>query len=143
VAIVAERRLAEAPVGKEQNEMARDSYSLLHFPMVAGVILIALGIEKTIAHVDEPLSQVGAFALVGGLAVYLLAHVAFRFRNVRSISRQRLALAVVLLAAVPIADGPDALVALAAVAAAMVGLIAYESTHFAAGRDDVRHGGAR
>ena len=56
VAIVAARRLAEKPVGREQNEMARDSYSFLHFPMVAGVVLIALGLKKTIAHVDEPLS---------------------------------------------------------------------------------------
>ena len=35
--------------------MARDSYSFLHFPMVAGVVLIALGMKKTIAHVEEPL----------------------------------------------------------------------------------------
>ena len=43
VAIVAGRRLAAAPVGKGENEMARDSYSYLHFPMVAGIVLVALG----------------------------------------------------------------------------------------------------
>jgi low temperature requirement protein LtrA len=140
VAIVAERRLSSAAVGKEQNEMARDSYSFLHFPMVAGVVLVALGMKKTIAHVDDHLRPETAFALVGGLALYLLAHVAFRYRNVRSINRQRLVLAVVLLAAVPVADEVAALTALAAVAVAMTGLITYEALRFSDGRDLVRHG---
>ena len=139
VAIVAERRMSSAPVGKVQNEIARDSYSMLHFPMVAGVILIALGLKKTLAHVDEPLSQVGAFALVGGLSIYLLAHVGFRLRNVRTWNRQRLLVALVLAAAVPVADRPAALVVLGAVVAVMVALIAYESTRFSEARDRIRH----
>lgn len=142
VAIVAARRLGSAAVGKEQNEMARDSYSLLHFPMVAGVVLIALGMKKTIAHVGDPLAPETAFALVGGLAVYLLAHVAFRYRNIHSINVQRLVLAVALLAFVPFADEPDALVTLAVVSGSMVLLIAYEVIRFAAGREQIRHAGA-
>ena len=55
VALVAARRLAEAEVGREQNEMARDSYSILHFPMVAGIVLVALGMKKTLGHVEDPL----------------------------------------------------------------------------------------
>ena len=47
------------------------------------------------------------------MAIYLLAHVAFRFRNIHTINRQRLVLAILLLALVPVADGPDALVTLA------------------------------
>ncbi|MGH9164968.1 MAG: low temperature requirement protein A [Acidimicrobiales bacterium] len=139
VALVAERRLIAAAVGREQNEIARDSYSLMHFPMIAGVVLIALGMKKTIAHVDQPLAPETAFALVGGLAVYLLAHVAFRYRNIHSINRQRLVLAVVLLALVPLADEVDALAALGGAALLMVGLITYEAIRFAEGRDKVRH----
>ncbi len=139
VALVAERRLSAAPVGKEQNEIARDSYSLLHFPMVGGVVLIALGLKKTIGKVDEPLSQVTAFALVGGVAIYLLAHVGFRLRNVRTLNRQRLIVAVVLMVAVPVADRPDALVTLAALTLVMCALIAYEAVRFKAGRHLVRH----
>jgi low temperature requirement protein LtrA len=115
----------------QQNEMARDSYSFLHFPMVAGVVLIALGLKKTIAHVGDPLTQETAFALVGGLAIYLLAHIAFRWRNVHSINKQRLVVAVALCAFVPFADQPDALVALAIATLAMIALIAYEAIHLA------------
>ena len=84
VAIVAARRLAKAPEGRERNEIARDSYSYLHFPMVAGIALIAVGIKRTIAHVDEPLRLVSAVALLGGAAMYLFAHVAFRLRNMHT-----------------------------------------------------------
>jgi low temperature requirement protein LtrA len=139
VALVAERRLSEAAVGEQQNRMARDSYSLLHFPMVAGVVLIALGLKTTLAHVGDPLGQVPAFALVGGLAIYLLAHVAFRLRNVRTFNKQRLLVSVVLLATVPFADEPDALVTLAAVTVVLWTMIGYEATRFAAARDRVRH----
>jgi low temperature requirement protein LtrA len=139
VALVAARRLAEQPVGRAQNEMARDSYSFLHLPMVAGVVLIALGMKKTLAHVDDPLVPETAFAMVGGLAIYLFAHIAFRLRNVGSINKQRLLLAIALVAFTPFADRPAALVTLAIITSAMVTLIAYEATHFAEARDQIRH----
>ncbi len=82
VALVAERRLSKAVAGRERNEVARDSFSYLHFPMVAGIVLLALGLKKTLAHVADPLELVPAVAALGGTALYLLAHVAFRWRNV-------------------------------------------------------------
>ena len=89
VAIVAERRLARAAAGRERNAMARDSYSYLHFPMVAGIVLVALGLKKTLGHVGDPLATVPAAAMLGGGAVYLLAHVAFRWRNLHTVNRHR------------------------------------------------------
>jgi len=91
-------------------------------------------VKKTIALV-----ALTAFALVGGLAVYLLAHVAFRLRNVQSVNKQRLLLAALLLLFVPVADQPDAIVTMAIVTTAMVVLIAYEATHYAEARDQIRH----
>ena len=73
VALVASRHLAELPPGREQNEVARDSYSYLHFWMVAGIVLAALGLKTTIAHVGDALALVPAVALLGGVAMYLLA----------------------------------------------------------------------
>src|SRR5689334_8723918 len=76
VSLVAARRLENAEPGRERNEIARDSFSFLHFPMVAGIVLVALGIEQTLAHVGKHLHVVPAAALFGGAALYLLAHVA-------------------------------------------------------------------
>jgi low temperature requirement protein LtrA len=137
VAIVAERKLHEA-TGGERNRMARDSYSYLHMPMVAGIVLIALGMKKTLEHVDEPLKWQPAVALCGGAALYLLAHIAFRERNVHSLNVQRLVTAVILLALIPVAHEVEALVALAIVAVLLVGLIAFEAIHLREARARVR-----
>ena len=71
-------------------------------------------------------------------ALYLLGHIGFRLRNVGTLNRQRLATAVLLLALISVATHVDALVALAGVAVAMCGLIAYEATRFAEARARVR-----
>jgi low temperature requirement protein LtrA len=127
VAIVTERRLVQAPEGRVRNELARDSYSYLHFPMVAGIVLAALGLEETLAHVDEPLDVVHAFALLGGTAIYLLAHVVLRLRKARTVNVERLALAVVLLALIAAAVKIDALITIAAVNVLIWAMIAYET----------------
>jgi low temperature requirement protein LtrA len=139
VALVAERRLTNAAVGREQNEIARDSFSYLHFPMVAGIVLLALGMKKTLEQVGDPLETVPDVALLGGTAVYLLAHVAFRWRNVHRFSTGRLICALVLFALIPLGEELDALVMLALLAVLLAALIAYETTHFAELREKMRH----
>jgi low temperature requirement protein LtrA len=139
VALVAERRLAAAPTGREQNEMARDSYSYLHFPMIAGIVLVALGLEQTLAHVGDPLRTVPAFALLGGVAAYLLGHVAFRYRHIHTVNRRRLGLAILLLALLPLAIEIPALATLAIVATLLWLLIAYETRVYGDARYQLRH----
>ena len=139
VALAAERRLARAAVGREQNEIARDSYSYLHFPMVAGIVLGALGLKKTIGHVGDPLELIPATALLGGASLYLLAHVAFRWRNLHSLNRQRLLVALLLLALIPAGVTLPALATLALLAALLTLLIAYEAIRFADARSRIRH----
>jgi low temperature requirement protein LtrA len=143
VALVAERRLTRAAEGRERNEIARDSFSYLHFPMVAGIVLLALGLKKTLAHVDDELATVPAVAMLGGTALYLLAHVAFRWRNVHRFSTARLVCAVVLVALVPLAVAIPALAILALLAVLLAVLIVYETIAFAALRDRMRHQLAR
>jgi low temperature requirement protein LtrA len=141
VALVSARRLERAEVGREQNELARDSYSLLHFPMVAGIVLVALGLKKTIGDVSDPLDPVPAFALAGGLGLYLLALVAFRYRHIHTINAQRLALGLALFAIVPLVAEVPALVAVVLVTAPVWALIAYETISYGESRGEVRHGG--
>jgi low temperature requirement protein LtrA len=138
VALVAARRLARASVGREQNEMARDSYSYIHFVMVAGIVLLALGLKKTLGDFDDPLEVEPAFALLGGFALYLLGHVAFRYRNIRTINRQRLALAVLLFALLPVALEVSALVMLVIVNVLVWAMIVYETITYGESRARVR-----
>jgi low temperature requirement protein LtrA len=138
VAIVAGRRLVDAELGRVQNEMARDSYSYIHLMMVAGIVLVALGLKKTIGHFGDHLDTVPAFALLGGLALYLLGHVAFRYRHVHTINRQRLLLAVALLILVPVGTEVPALLALGVVNVLVWTMIAYETRSYGEGRQRVR-----
>ena len=135
---LADRRLSRATPGKEQNELARDAYSLIHFPMVAGIVLAALGLKTTLAHVGDALDTVPAVALVGGVGLYLLAHVAFRWRLFGSLGRERLVAGVVVLALFPVAVELPALATITLVLAVLCVLIAYEVTRFAATRERVR-----
>lgn len=139
VALVAERRLSHAAPGREQNGIARDSYSYLHLPMVMGIVLAALGLKKTLAHVEDPLKLVPAVALMGGLALYLLAHVAFRWRNVHRFSTQRVVVAAALLALIPVVTEIEALVSVGIAVVVLWALIAYETWRFAELRDRLRH----
>jgi low temperature requirement protein LtrA len=139
VALVAARRLSNATEGRERNEIARDSYSYLHFPMVAGIVLLAFGLKQTLGHVGDPLEVEPASALLGGTAVYLLAHVAFRLRNVHRLSVDRLVCAAALVALVPAALELPSLVTLAFLAALLTALIAYEHVRFAELRARLRH----
>ena len=141
VAIVSGRRLVEAEPGQVQNEMARDSYSYLHLPMVAGIVLVALGLKKTIGHFDDHLDAVPAFALLGGISLYLLGLVALRYRHVHSVNRQRLLLAAVLLILVPVAMEVPALVALATANVLLWAMIAYETRLYGETRHEVRRRG--
>jgi low temperature requirement protein LtrA len=138
VAVAAERRFRRVPPDLRVR-IARDSYSYLHLPMIAGIVLVALGVKKTVGHVDEPLDTVPAVALLGGIALYYAAHVAFRLRNLHTLNRARLAAVFIALALIPLALEVDALVALACAAALTSALIAYESIRFSEARDRIRH----
>ena len=138
-AIVAGRRLAEVPEGRERNGIARDSYSYLHFPMIAGIALIAVGLKVTLRDVGADLDLVPAAALLGGAAMYLLAHVAFRLRNMHTLSRRRLVCALMLLALLPAGVALPAIATLGILAGLLTALIAYEALRYAEARDHVRH----
>ena len=149
VAIVVEQQLRRT-TGAEQATLARDAYSYLHFAMVAGIVLFAVSMKKTLAEFDEQLGPVPVAALCGGLALYLLAHILLRLRIApvvgttvsfwRRIGRGRPLALLALLAFWPVAGEVPALAALAVVAAIFVALVAYEAIRYREPRYAIRHG---
>ena len=137
VAVVARTKLVEAR-GHARARLARDTYSYLHLPMFAGIVLVALGAKKVLAHVDEPLETVPAFALCAGVAIYLLSHDAIRYRSVRTINPRRCLAAATSAALIPVAVRVDGVVAIALVAAVCTALIAYETLRFRTARAQMR-----
>jgi len=123
--IRAQKLLAERS-GADRVAFARDLYTYIHFPMVAGIVLFAFAMEVTLAHVDRELDTIPAFALCVGPAIYLLAFVLLRLRVSRTLGRGRLVAALACAAVFPIALAVPALAALALVAAIWVALHVYE-----------------
>ncbi|MFI9742296.1 low temperature requirement protein A [Streptomyces sp. NPDC052494] len=84
----AEHRLAGLD-GDDRTRFARDVYTFLHLPLVAGVVLCALGMKKVLQQVAdtghyglaEPLHGVVAWSLTGGVGVYLLGAAAIVLRT--------------------------------------------------------------
>ena len=117
-----------------------------HFPMIVGIIYLALGLKKVAQYVADseehslldPLKGTALWALYGGVALYLLAHLAFRLRNIGSINRPRAVTAVLLVVAPLGAQYLPALAALGLLALLLGGLIAFEVVHYADARAAVR-----
>lgn len=133
-ALLAERALA-ATRGHPRALMARAAYTFLHLPMMVGIIVLALGLKKVLNYVGlqdghtltDPLHGLPLVALYGGVALYLLALVAFKFRTIRQISRSRLVVAALLLVLMAPAALLPALAALALLAVVLAALIDWET----------------
>ena len=137
-AIFARRRLMQAR-GLELHRLALHSYGYLHLPMVAGIVLFALGLKTTLGDVGEALDAVPAMGLCGGAALYLFGHIAFLFRTTGRVFRRRTIGAIALLALVPAALAIPALAALALVSAVCALVVAYEALRYREHRVRVRH----
>ena len=124
--------------GVQRTALARDIYTYLHLPMVAGIVLFAFSMKTTLAHVGDELDTIPALALCGGPALYLLAYVALRVRVSRTLGRGRLVAALACAALVPVAMSVPALVALALVAAVWVALHPYEIIWWREARAETR-----
>jgi low temperature requirement protein LtrA len=137
-AILARRRLIQAN-GVELHRLALHAFSYLHLPMVAGIVLFALGLKTTVGNAGDELDTVPAVGLCGGAALYLIGHIAFLFRTTGRVFRRRTVGAIVLLALLPAAVAIPALAALALVSAVCSLVVAYEVLRHREHRVQVRH----
>ena len=99
-----------ALTGKERGRFARDVYSFLHYPMVVGIVIFAVGMEELVGHPHDPLPLVGRLAVSWGMALVLLSIVAGRLRATGSISWEKVAAMVGLAALAFVAANASALV---------------------------------
>ena len=112
--------------GVQRTALARDIYTYLHLPMVAGIVVFAFAMKTTLGHVGGELDTVPALGLCGGPALYLFSYVGVRLRVSRTLGRGRLVAAVACALLFPVATVVPALVALALMTSVWVVLHAYE-----------------
>jgi low temperature requirement protein LtrA len=137
-AIFARRELVRAQ-GVAQARLARDAYSYLHLPMVAGIVFFAFALETTLHDITATLDPLPAVALCTGAALYLIAQVAFLWRSTGRVFRRRTLGAALLLALIPAALNLPAVAALAIVSTVCSLVVAYEAIRHREHRSQIRH----
>jgi low temperature requirement protein LtrA len=85
-------RALESSQGAEQAGMARDVFSLVHFPMLCGVIAYAVAIEEAVVHPSAPLLLEGRIALAAGLLLFVGGMAVATWRATRRLLLPRLVL---------------------------------------------------
>ncbi|NMO88335.1 low temperature requirement protein A [Actinomycetospora sp. TBRC 11914] len=111
----AQRRLQGAE-GHDRARLARDSYSYLHLPLVAGIVFFALGVHEAVEGVDRSLPLLPALALAGGVALFFVADVGYRWRDHHQLATDRLLAGAASAAVIALAVVVPALATLAALA---------------------------
>lgn len=139
VSLAAEHRLVEAR-GQARVDLAVEAYTYGHFPIVAGIVLAALGVEGALAHAGEskPLGVFYALPLFGGCALYLAGHLLFKRRTHGVLSLPRLLATCVLVAVLPAAVVLPPLVGLAGVVVILAALMVVETTRYPQARHSLR-----
>ncbi|NUR97669.1 MAG: low temperature requirement protein A [Kribbellaceae bacterium] len=128
-----ERALIAEP-GETRPWLARDAYTYLHVPMVAGIVLLALGLKKVLEYVGDdlgrPLHGIGLFALYSGTALYLAGLAGFKRRTIHGWSLSRLITAALTVIAVPLVHALPALAQLVVLTVVLTGLVGVEGREF-------------
>ena len=125
IATNSRRQLATS---EDTGRLARDAYTYLHLPIVAGIIAVAVGDDLLIAGPSSSLSTFAALMLLGGPAIYLLGETLFRLRMIGTVSRKRLVTVAILCLLVLINSRVTALTLCIIVTLVLSGLAALEDT---------------
>jgi low temperature requirement protein LtrA len=111
---------------EDRGQIGRDIYTYLHLPIIAGIVLVAVGDELVIAHPVDDLHDAGALVALGGTALFLAGLTACAARIGQTQSAPRAVAIAALLAAMPLAAGADGLIVSALLTALLAALVVAE-----------------
>jgi low temperature requirement protein LtrA len=98
-----ERSSAAMSASDDPGRLARDAYTYLHLPIVAGIIATAVGANLLIAEPGDPQQGVGLAMMLGGPALYLVGENLFQRKLTSQTNTKRLTVAGLLILLVPLA----------------------------------------
>jgi len=106
---------------------ASDGYSILHLPLVSGILVFAVGAREAVVGFDDPLGAAFRLALCGGVALYLCGHAAFLWRMLGVVKLSEIVAAAVALAVFAATGSVSAVVVCGLLLADLAGLALYWS----------------
>ncbi|PWU59242.1 low temperature requirement protein A [Micromonospora globispora] len=146
LALAVEQLLHRTREPRARIALARDAYTYLHLPMIAGIIFFALGLKGLLAHVAEPstprwgdpLSRFDLLTLYGGVVLYLVSLGALALRALRIVRWVPLTAVVLIVGLVPVVRPLPEMVALGLLALVCVLLAGAQTVTEAGHRARVR-----
>jgi low temperature requirement protein LtrA len=123
---MAERTRVMMRTCEDPGRLARDAYTYLHVPIVAGIIAVAVGDDLLIAQPRPAAYGAGLAVALGGPVLFLVGEWLFRLRVTGAANGKRLAVAAVFVLLAPVAGHLSALALSALVGALLTGLALWE-----------------
>ena len=84
------RGAEQIEVSDDPGRIARLVFSYFHIPIVAGIVLAAVGAERAIAHPADPATIGEAASVMGGMILFLLGNALFKRASGRTFPRSHL-----------------------------------------------------
>ena len=98
----AERSRAAVSASEDPGRLARDAYTYVHLPIIAGIIATAAGHGLLIAEPHTALRGVGLAIVLGGPALFLIGQTLFQWGTTGRANAKHLVAAGLLIAVVPL-----------------------------------------
>ena len=110
----------------DPGRLARDAYTYVHLPIVAGIIATAVANHLLIAEPHHAPDGVGVAMILGGPALYLLGESLFGWRMTGATSAKRVAVAALLILLVPLGGQISILLLSLIVSTLLLALVVWE-----------------
>ena len=111
----------------DPGRLGRSAYTYMHLPIVAGIIVTAVGDEMVLAHPSGHAEPAAVATIIGGPALYILGTALFKWTLWRRVSIPRGAGLVVLALLVPASDALSPLAVSAATTVVLMFVAAWDT----------------
>jgi low temperature requirement protein LtrA len=115
--------------GQARGRFARDAYSILHFPIIVGIVFFAVAAEEVVVHPQDALSTVIGVSMAVGVGLVLVSIAASVFRSIPRIFLLRGVTAVVMVALVLLTSDINAVATATIIMAVLVIELKWEHVH--------------
>jgi len=113
--------------GIPQGAFARDTYTMLHLPLIGRIVPFSVALEEIAAHPADNLTSYGRWVMAAGIVLVLLAFVAAAYRIAKKVPVERFVAAGLVIGIALVGGGLAAQTVILLVASALVAALLVES----------------
>jgi low temperature requirement protein LtrA len=116
--------------GIPQSTFARDTYTMLHLPLIGGIVLFSVALEEIAAHPSDSLPPYGRWVMAAGITLVLFAFVAAAYRIARRVPMERFGAAALVMGIALVGSDMAAQTLIVLVSVVLVGALFLETVRW-------------